>query len=160
MVVLSFRDEIVSPVAAARFYKAIVVDATNLFPKIWPHFVLSAAIIEGDGGSGSVKEFHFSEAAGVYTHAKELHYLIDEEKMENNWTWIEGGDMGTKLKSYDVRSKYVPTSNGGCIFKFEADYEPIDGVDYFEGMKIDRDFLREGFKIIEEYLLANPEAYA
>eukprot|EP00262_Sarcandra_glabra_P013178 TRINITY_DN35_c0_g2_i1.p1 TRINITY_DN35_c0_g2~~TRINITY_DN35_c0_g2_i1.p1 ORF type:complete len:161 (-),score=19.37 TRINITY_DN35_c0_g2_i1:403-885(-) len=160
MVVLCFRDEIVSPVVAARLFKAIVVDATNLFPKVWPNFVLSGTIVEGDGGSGTIKEYHFSEAGGVYTYAKELHYLIDNEKMVDNWTWSEGGDLGTKLKSYDVRSKFVPTSNGGCIFKFGAEYEPIDGIDYFEGMKIDRDFFIEGFKLIEAYLLANPEAYA
>jgi len=61
MGVYSDTDEYPSPISPSRLFKALVVDAHNLIPKLLPNSVKSIEIIQGDGGAGSIKQFNFVE---------------------------------------------------------------------------------------------------
>ena len=61
MGVFTSEGELVSPVAAARLYKAIVTDYSNVWPKALPGFIKSAETIEGDGGPGSIKKLTLAD---------------------------------------------------------------------------------------------------
>lgn len=61
MVIVTTESDLVSAVAPARLYKAIVLDSSNFFPKALPDFVKSVEIIEGNGGPGTIKKFTLPE---------------------------------------------------------------------------------------------------
>lgn len=50
-----------SPISPSRLFKALVVEAPNLIPKLLPHAVKSIELIQGDGGAGSIKQLNFVE---------------------------------------------------------------------------------------------------
>lgn len=59
--VTTFTDEFTSPAPAARLFKALILDAHNLYPKIAPLGIKSIDTIEGDGGPGSIKQINFAQ---------------------------------------------------------------------------------------------------
>lgn len=61
MGVLTYEAEFTSTIPPARLFKAFVLDADNLIPKIAPNAVKSTEIIEGDGGPGTIKKITFGE---------------------------------------------------------------------------------------------------
>ena len=60
MGVFNFDDEKTSIVAPAILYKALVIDADTLTPKIIDD-VKSVEIVEGNGGAGTIKKVTFVE---------------------------------------------------------------------------------------------------
>lgn len=61
MAAISLSQEFASPVAAARLFKALILDSHNLIPKLMPQAIKSIEIIHGDGGEGSIKQINFAE---------------------------------------------------------------------------------------------------
>lgn len=61
MGVVTFTEDIASPVPAARLFNAMIVDADNLLPKIVPQAIKNVERIEGDGGPGTIKQMNFTE---------------------------------------------------------------------------------------------------
>lgn len=61
MGIFTFTDELTSPVAPSRIFKASIVDSHNLIPKLLPHAVKSIELLKGDGGAGSIKQINFTE---------------------------------------------------------------------------------------------------
>ncbi|KAK3169110.1 hypothetical protein Dsin_033205 [Dipteronia sinensis] len=57
---LTFTEVLISPVAAGKWYEALIFHSDNLFPKLIPEFFRRIEIIEGDGGPGSIKKAEFS----------------------------------------------------------------------------------------------------
>lgn len=51
---ITYDMEVASSIPAAKMYKAFVLDADNLIPKILPQAVKCMKILEGDGGVGTV----------------------------------------------------------------------------------------------------------
>ncbi|EOY19740.1 Pathogenesis-related protein 10.5, putative [Theobroma cacao] len=45
----------------AKMFKAFVLDADNLIPKVVPQAIKSSELLEGDGGPGSIKKITFGE---------------------------------------------------------------------------------------------------
>ncbi|XP_077214333.1 pathogenesis-related protein STH-21-like [Tasmannia lanceolata] len=157
MGVTGFSLEMESPVAPRRMFNAYAMDSHNILPKILPQVVTGAAIIEGDGGVGSLKHFTFSEAI-PYTHVKERMDVVDKDNFEYNYTVIEGGNVGTKLISSVYRTKFEPFGNGGCIIKASAEYETMEGVVYTEDdINVGKTGMMGLFKVLEGYLLASPD---
>ena len=66
MVSGSITEEMVSSVPPARLWKAAILDAHNLLPKLLPEIIASVEIISGDGGVGSVKQFNFTQGQFIY----------------------------------------------------------------------------------------------
>ncbi|PIN16964.1 hypothetical protein CDL12_10386 [Handroanthus impetiginosus] len=59
----TYDMEIPSSIHAAKMFKAIVLDADILVPRIIPQAVKNVRILEGDGGVGTVKLIHFGEGS-------------------------------------------------------------------------------------------------
>ncbi|KAJ9181860.1 hypothetical protein P3X46_005907 [Hevea brasiliensis] len=53
--------EIASAIPPAKLFKVFLLDAHNTIPTILPQTFKSIEIIEGDGGSGSIKKTTFAE---------------------------------------------------------------------------------------------------
>lgn len=58
---ITVTEEVNSPVSALRLFKALILDADNLIPKIVPQAVKNVDKIEGDGGPGTIKQLNFAE---------------------------------------------------------------------------------------------------
>ena len=61
MGVFTYESETTTVITSARLFKAFVLDADNLIPKILPHAIKSAEILEGNGGPGTIKKITFHE---------------------------------------------------------------------------------------------------
>jgi len=61
MVVLTFTDEFTSNVKPRRLFKALILDAPNLIPKLMPEAIKNVQLVEGNGGPGSIQEITIAE---------------------------------------------------------------------------------------------------
>lgn len=61
MGVFTYESEFTCTIAPARLFKAFVLDADNLIPKVAPQAIQSAETLEGDGGPGTIKKITFGE---------------------------------------------------------------------------------------------------
>ena len=155
-VIINFEVE--SPVSAGRMFKAALVDWHNLGPKLAPHVLASASIVEGDGGVGSLRQLNFTSAM-PFSCVKERLDFVDHEKFECKITAIEGGLLDTILESASVCFKIEPTSTGGCICKAVTEAKLKPGAHAGDEEAKAKESLVERFKGTEAYLLANPDAY-
>lgn len=70
MGVITYEMEVTSSIPPAKMFKASVLDADNLIPKILPQAIKNVEIIQGDGGPGTIKKIYFGE--GQFA----LYYLL------------------------------------------------------------------------------------
>ncbi|QCE13309.1 Bet v I type allergen [Vigna unguiculata] len=153
MVIVTTESDLVSAVAPARLYKAIVLDSSNFFPKALPDFVKSVEIIEGNGGPGTIKKFTLPEG-----YVKQKVDVVDEENYVYQYTIVEGDLLTEPLEKVCNEYKLVPNSDGGCIVKATRKY-------YTKGdAQLTQDFLNSTnqmsalfAKAVDDYLLANPD---
>ncbi|KAK9280925.1 hypothetical protein L1049_003816 [Liquidambar formosana] len=132
MGVTTFTQEFTTPVAPCRMFKALILDSHNLIPKLMPQSIKSIEFIEGDGGVGSIKQTHFPE----------------------------GDVLGDKLESIAYEIKFE-ASGGGCVCKMTSHYHTKAGIELKEEeIKDGKDKAMGLYKVVEEYLLANPDVYA
>nr|CAD1830129.1 unnamed protein product [Ananas comosus var. bracteatus] len=168
----SWNFEIESPVAVPRLFRAALLDWHNLAPKFAPEIVVSATVIEGNGGGGSVRQFNFSSGTHIQELAKNIAGVInalhlhegaldyvDHDKYESKQTLIEGGGIGVKLESASSHIKFEPASNGGCVCKVVATYKLLPGAAVDDEIAKAKDSITKIIKTAESYLLANPDAY-
>ena len=67
MGVFTYESEHTTVIDSARLFRAFVLDADNLIPKVAPRAIKSTEIIEGDGsGPGTVKKITFGEGKLQY----------------------------------------------------------------------------------------------
>ncbi|KAM3736579.1 hypothetical protein ACB098_10G174300 [Castanea mollissima] len=159
MGVITYESEVTSPIPPARLYKAFVLDADNLIPKISPHTIKSTEILEGNGGPGTIKKVTFHEGS----HFKFLKHKIDAIDKENftyNYSVIEGGPLSDKIEKISYETKLVASPDGGSIFKSTSKYYAKDDFEIKEEqIKAGKEKAAGLFKSVEGYLLANPAAY-
>ncbi|MED6219000.1 hypothetical protein PIB30_031788 [Stylosanthes scabra] len=153
MGIFTSESEQVSPVGAARLFKAIVLDYSNVWPKALPGFIQSAEIIEGDGGSGSIKKLTLAD--GYVKHKVEA---LDAENFVYHYSIIEGTVLPENVEKISNEYKLVPNADGGCIVKSISKY-------YTKGdEQLTQEFLNVGkeksasfTKAVEAYIFANPD---
>ncbi|CAN4120636.1 unnamed protein product [Withania somnifera] len=133
MGVNTYTHESTTPVAPTRLFKALVLDADNLVPKLMPD--VKSIETEGDG---TIKKMNFVEG-GPIKYLKHKIHVIDEKNLVSKSSLIEGDVLGDKLESinYDYHTK------GDYVFKEEEHNEETK-----HATKL--------FKAVEDYLLANP----
>ncbi|KAK4425403.1 Major allergen Pru ar 1 [Sesamum alatum] len=155
---ITYDMETPSSIPAAKMFKAVVLDADTLIPKIMPQAIKSVEILEGDGGVGTVKLIHFGEGS-QYKSMKHRVDAIDKENLTHSYTIVEGDALAGVLESITYHVKIVPTEDGGCICKNRSIYHTKGDVE------INEEKIKEGkekamlmFKAIEAYLQANPDA--
>ena len=79
MGVFTYADESTSVIPPPRLFKALVLEADTLIPKIAPQAVKSAEIVEGDGSVGTIKKISFGEGLFTFHHSLSLY---------TNLTWF------------------------------------------------------------------------
>ncbi|XP_068660672.1 pathogenesis-related protein STH-21-like [Aristolochia californica] len=150
MVAGSYSMVSVNPVSPARLWKASI-DNRNLIPQL-----ISDQNISFDRTTGS------SNAA-----LKDLKYVknkvvaVDNENYVFKFSVVEGGGIGTKLKSCSFEIKLEATSEGGTKTTVKIDYDshgdsPLseEEAERFAGGVLGQT------KAIEGHLQANPDAYS
>ncbi|XP_058212557.1 major allergen Pru av 1-like [Rhododendron vialii] len=159
MGVVTVTEDISSPIPAARLFKALILDADNLMPKIAPQAIKNIETIEGDGGPGSIKQMNFAEGSH-FKYVKHKIDALDKEKLTYAYTLIEGDALMDKLESISYEVKLEPSPNGGCIGKNISTYHTKPGVEIKEEeIKAGKAQASGIFKAVEAYLIANPDTY-
>lgn len=80
MGMITYDIEIPSSVPAPKMFKAMVLDADTLIPKIMPQAIKNVEILEGDGGIGTVKVIHFGKAKGVCIRALSIELMLSTRR--------------------------------------------------------------------------------
>nr|XP_043611241.1 major allergen Pru ar 1-like [Erigeron canadensis] len=155
MGVLTYTDNHTSLVLPERIFKAAILDSHNLMPKLLPDAIKSITFIKGDGGEGSVKQINL--AGGYVKHQIDE---LNEKTFTYKYTLIEGNGISDKIEkvSYDIRFESSP--DGGTISKMtttiytQGDFEIKE-----EELKAGKDKVLGLYKVVEAYLIKNPDAY-
>ncbi|KAG5005989.1 hypothetical protein JHK85_024531 [Glycine max] len=114
MGVYTDTNEYPSPISPSRLFKALVVDAHDLIPKLLPHAVKSIEIIQGNGGPGSIKH----QVKSVKNRINE----IDEDTFTYNYSLIEGQALKDKFASIAHEIKFEAAPDGGSVSKVTNKY--------------------------------------
>ncbi|KNA04940.1 hypothetical protein SOVF_195010 [Spinacia oleracea] len=152
--------DITSPVAASRLFQALAIDNHNFVPKAVPHFVKSVEFLQGDSTAvGCVKQINFPDEA-PFKYVKNRVDEIDAGNLYLKYTCIEGDVFPDTVESAVYEDKYEQTE-GGTRCKMVAHYNMKgDNVMKNEDIEKAKEGIQKMFKAVEEYLVANPTAYA
>ncbi|KAL7618735.1 major allergen Pru ar 1 [Lactuca sativa] len=155
MGVITYTDEHTSTIPPSRIFKAAILDSHNLMPKLLPDVIKSIELIKGDGGAGSINQTNFS-GGYVKHHVDE----VDENTLTYKYSLIEGMGISDKVEkvSYDI--KFEATPDNGTISKMtttiytHGDFELKE-----EELNAGKEKVLGLYKVVEAYLLENPDAY-
>ncbi|KAL2341725.1 hypothetical protein Fmac_009665 [Flemingia macrophylla] len=141
-------NEYPSPISPPRLFKALILDSSNLIPKLLPHAVKSIELIQGDGGS---------QVKSVKNRIDE----INEDTFTYSYTLIEGEALKDKFASISNEIKFEASPDGGSISKVTSKYYLKGDVEINEeDIKASMEKVLGIYKVVETYLLQNPDVYA
>ncbi|KAJ7955163.1 major allergen Pru ar 1-like [Quillaja saponaria] len=157
----TITEEVTSPVPVQRLFKALILEADNLIPKLIPQVIKSVEIIEGNGGPGTIKKTTITEG-GQLKYLKHRIDALDKDNLTYGYTLIEGDDLQEKnIESVSYEIKFESTPNGGSKVKTVTNYNSKPGtVIKEEEIEAAKQKGLAVYKAVDAYLLANPEAYA
>ncbi|GAB2289653.1 hypothetical protein Dimus_023960 [Dionaea muscipula] len=158
--VKTFTEVIESSVAPERLFKAIVLDGHNLLPKLIPGSFESIEIVEGESiAVGSVKKITFAQGHH-YKYAKQRIDELNVDTFYCKYTITESDLLDGKYEYIVNEIKYDAVGTGS-ICKLTSHLHLKEGVELNEErIKVGHEKMEKSFKIVEEYLIANPQAYA
>ncbi|KAF3437741.1 hypothetical protein FNV43_RR20497 [Rhamnella rubrinervis] len=159
MGVFTYESESTSVIAPARLFKSLILDADNLIPTVVPQAVKNTEIVSGDGGPGTIKKVHLGESSQFKYVVKQID-AVDTEKLTYNYSVIEGDVLGDDVEKISYATEVVAGPDGGSILRNTGTY-------YTKGdHAITDDQIKDGneksfglFKVVEAYLVANPDVY-
>ncbi|KAG5555176.1 hypothetical protein RHGRI_012645 [Rhododendron griersonianum] len=156
MAPISYDREVTSSIPPAKLFKAFVIDSDTLVPKVLPQAIKSVETLQGDGGAGTIKLITFIEGS-KHKWMKQKVDAVDKENFTYSYSIIEGDALdGFESISYHV--KFVPSPDGGSIYKNRSIYCPkSDNKITEEEIKSGREKASFIFKAVEAYLVANPD---
>ncbi|KAI0529564.1 hypothetical protein KFK09_002116 [Dendrobium nobile] len=161
MVAGSFTRENVAKISLDRVWKAGVLDAHNLIPKLLSDFISSVELLEGEGGLGTVKKTNFTEAVKEFRFVTDKIELLDTENHIVKQSVIDGGLIGQRLKSYSFEMKFEVVNSSETLGKITLEYDTIDDTPLSDE---EQEEIMKGLfliiKAIEGYLIENPTSYA
>ncbi|PSR92547.1 Major allergen Pru ar like [Actinidia chinensis var. chinensis] len=154
---ITYDMEIPSSIPADKMFKAFVLDADTIVPKVLPHAITSVETLEGDGGPGTIKLTTFGEGS-IHKSVKHRVDGLDKENFTYSYTIIEGDALDV-FESISYHIKIVASPDGGSICKNRSIYQPKGDAQVSEKeIKAGKERASGIFKKIEAYLLANPDA--
>ncbi|KAI3459573.1 hypothetical protein Pfo_016236 [Paulownia fortunei] len=157
MAITKYTQEIKLRVPAKRMFKALVTESYTMLPKIMPNAVKSIEKLQGDGGSGTIRQTNFADGA-PYSYVKHKIDALDTENYVSKYTLIEGPVLGDKIESISYDQKFEDSSDGGCITKIVSEYHTKGDIQLKEeDIKTGKDQALSFYTLTEEYLLANPD---
>ncbi|KAL6856173.1 hypothetical protein ACP4OV_018975 [Aristida adscensionis] len=133
-------QEMRSPVAAQRLFRAAVVEWHALAPEIASHTFASAELVEGGGGETPETFRLYNFTAGT-------------EKIGQQ----AGGTSAFSRATSDI--KMEPTAGGGTKITVDSTYTLLPGVKASYEIKKATSFNASIFEVVEAYLMHNPDAY-
>lgn len=100
----------------------------------------------------------------IGSHLKFLKHKIDALDTVNlvcKYTLIEGDVIFDKIESVVYEVKFLASGDGGCVCKMTSEYHTKGDMELKEeDIKQGKEKAMGLYKVVEEYLLANPDAYA
>ncbi|XP_031264486.1 major allergen Pru av 1-like [Pistacia vera] len=158
MGVVTYELEVTCAHPPAKMFKAFVLEADNLFRKVLPQEVKSGELLEGDEGVGSIKKVTFVEGDKT-TYLKHKIDAIDKENFVFCYTSFEGDFLVNKFEKISHETKWVPSPDGGSIFKSTTKFYTLPGFEMPEDLiKYHKQKATNAVKAFEAYLQANPDA--
>ncbi|KAI3730052.1 hypothetical protein L6452_18728 [Arctium lappa] len=156
MAVVTSELEVPSSVSAPKLFKAYL-DFRNLAPKVEPETFKAIENIKGDGGVGTIQQTTFVDG----TKSKLTLDAIDNNNFSLTTTIFEGGEWMNNVESATIHVKFVPSAaNEGSTYKVSSVYTCKDPAKFTqENAKFADEYTKKTFKVIEAYLIANPNAY-
>ncbi|XP_008223280.1 PREDICTED: major allergen Pru av 1-like [Prunus mume] len=159
MGVFTYETEFTSVIPPPRLFKAFVLDADNLIPKIAPQAIKNSEIVQGDGGVGTIKKITLGEGS-QYSYVKHQIDSIDKENFVYSYSLIEGDAISETIEKVCYEIKLVASADGGSIIKNTSNYHTKGDVEIKEEhVKAGKERASGLFKLIENHLVANPDAY-
>ncbi|XP_021290913.1 major allergen Pru av 1-like [Herrania umbratica] len=159
MGVVTYEMEVATSIPPAKMFKAFVLDADNLIPKVVPQAIKSSELLEGDGGPGSIKKITFGEGS-QFKYVKHKIEGIDKENFSYSYSVIEGDALMNTLEKISYETKFVAGPDGGSVCKSTSKYYTIGDIEIKEEqIKAGKARALGMYKAVEAYLLANPDAY-
>ncbi|XP_021806258.1 major allergen Pru av 1-like [Prunus avium] len=159
MGVFTYETEFTSVIPPPRLFKAFVLDADSLIPKIAPQAIKSSEVVQGDGGVGTIKKITLGEGS-QYSYVKHQIDSIDKENFVYSYSLIEGDAISETIEKVCYEIKLVASADGGSIIKNTSNYHTKGDVDIKEEhVKAGKERASGLFKLIENHLVANPDAY-
>ncbi|OMO85168.1 hypothetical protein COLO4_21710 [Corchorus olitorius] len=159
MGVFTYESEVVTAIPPAKMFKACILDADELVPKIVPQAYKSVEYIQGNGEPGSIRKVTFGEGS-QFSSMKQKVEALDKENFAYSYSVIEGDPLMNTLEKITYEIKLEPCQDGGSLCKTTSKYYPIGDLEIKEeGIKAGKEKALGLFKAIEAYLLANPHAY-
>ncbi|KAJ4957785.1 hypothetical protein NE237_024896 [Protea cynaroides] len=152
--VTSISNELSCPIPPARIFKAAVLDAHNLLPKILPDKIKSIEV-QGSGGAGSIKQINLAED-GPFAFIKHRIEELDEANFTVKFSLIEGAVIGEKIEKVVNIVQFVASADGGSIIKVTSEFYTMGE----DELQMGKEMATGTFKMVEGYLLENPTAYA
>uniref|UniRef100_A0A2N9EZS2 Bet v I/Major latex protein domain-containing protein n=1 Tax=Fagus sylvatica TaxID=28930 RepID=A0A2N9EZS2_FAGSY len=138
MGVFTYEAETTTVITPARLFKAFVLDADNLIPKVAPQAIKSSQ----------------------FNYVKHRIDEIDNANFTYAYTLIEGDAISETLEKISYEIKLVASPDGGSILKSTSKYHTKGDHEIKEDqIKAGKEKAGGLFKAVEAYLLANPDAY-
>ncbi|OMO98560.1 hypothetical protein COLO4_13812 [Corchorus olitorius] len=157
MGIVHYEMEVTTSIPPARMFKAFVLEADTLIPKIVPGAIQHVELVEGDGGVGSIKKLTFGEGS-QFKYVKHKIEGIDNENFTYKYSIIEGDALMHTLEKISYETKFVASPDGGSICKSTSKYFTIGDVEIKEEeIKAGKEKALGLYKAVEAYLLANPD---
>nr|CAN79556.1 hypothetical protein VITISV_025730 [Vitis vinifera] len=110
MGVVTYTDELTSPVPAPRLFKALILEADSLLPKVVPQAIKSSQ----------------------FKYVKHRIDELDKEKMIYKYTLIEGDALMDKIEYISYEISFEASPDGGCKSKNVSVYHLKPGVEIKE----------------------------
>ncbi|KAK3418046.1 hypothetical protein EUGRSUZ_H04027 [Eucalyptus grandis] len=156
MGVFTFTEEYASTIPPARLFKALIVDSHNLIPKLWPQAIKSIDILRGDGGPGTIKQINFVEGSQLSSMKNSVDEL-NKETFVYKHTMI---DLEERFESIAYEVKFEPTPDGGSKNRMTSTYYVKGDIELKEeDIETGKERALGMYKVVEAFLLQNPNAY-
>ena len=105
--------------------------------------------------------FWWSFAGGQFSSLKYHIDELNEETYTYKYTLLEGDSLTDKLEKITYEVKLEPSAEGGTISKVISKYYTKDGFVLKEGeIKAGKEKVMGVYKVVEAYLIQNPDSYA
>ncbi|GLT56219.1 hypothetical protein SLA2020_292790 [Shorea laevis] len=158
MGITTVTEEITTSISPSRMFKALVLDSHILIPKLVPQSFKSIEFLQGDGGVGTIRHTNFAEGS----HFKFMKHKIEALNVDNDckYSLIERYALGDTLESITSEVKFEAASAGRVCKMTNHYHTKGEFVFQEEEIKAGKDKAAGMYKLVEEYLVANPDVYA
>ncbi|CAL1413151.1 unnamed protein product [Linum trigynum] len=159
-IITTFAKRYTSPIPPSRMFKALILDSSNLIPKLLPDFIASIDVIRDhdEDPPRTIEQVNFTPGANMKCVRNRIDEL-DEANLLCKYTMIEGEPLGEKIESISYEVKFEGDGEG-CACVVTSHYNAVGEYGIEEGeIEEGREKAMGIFRVVESYLLENPHLY-